>query len=87
MEDNSIQPKSELQSWETDGGEPAGHITLLQLPYAEDALEPVISAHTISFHYGKHHAGYVAALNKLIEGTAYADFPLEEIIVTSADSS
>ena len=36
------------------------------LPYAEDALEPVYSAHTISFHYGKHHKTYVDNLNKLV---------------------
>ena len=42
------------------------------LPYADTALEPVISAKTISFHYGKHHAGYVATLNKLVAGTPYA---------------
>ena len=41
---------------------------LLQLPYAENALEPVISANTISFHHGKHLQGYVDNLNKLIKG-------------------
>lgn len=53
------------------------------LPFAEDALEPVISAKTLSFHYGKHHKAYVDNLNKLIEGTEfsdYSDLPLEEII-------
>ena len=40
------------------------------LPYAPDALEPVISARTIEFHYGKHHNTYVVNLNKLIEGTS-----------------
>ena len=50
------------------------------LPYAENALEPVITAKTISFHYGKHHKGYVDNLNKLIAGTEYANLPLEEII-------
>jgi len=57
---------------------------LPQLPYAESALEPVISARTISFHYGKHHAGYVDALNKLVEGTPFAGRPLEEIVRQSA---
>ena len=38
------------------------------LPYATDALEPLISAETLEFHYGKHHQAYVANLNKLIPG-------------------
>jgi len=45
------------------------------LPYAENALEPVISAKTISFHYGKHHKGYVDNLNKLIAGTEFVGLP------------
>ncbi len=59
-------------------------IVLEKLPYADTALEPVISAKTISFHYGKHHAGYVATLNKLIAGTPYAGLSLEEIVRKSA---
>ena len=59
-------------------------VVLPPLPYAENALEPVISAKTISFHYGKHHKGYVDNLNKLIAGTEYADLPLEKIIMGSA---
>ena len=51
------------------------------LPYAENALESVISANTISFHYGKHHKGYVDNLNKLIAGTEFVDLSLEEIIM------
>ena len=54
------------------------------LPYAEKALEPVISAKTISFHYGKHHRGYMNKLNKLISGTKYADMPLKKIITSTA---
>ncbi len=50
------------------------------LPFAENALEPVVSARTLSFHYGKHHAGYVKTLNGLVAGTAYAGKTLEEII-------
>ena len=50
------------------------------LPYAENALEPVISARTIEFHYGKHHKGYVDNLNKLIAGTEDADLPLEKLV-------
>ena len=59
-------------------------ITLDKLPYADDALAPVISAQTIAFHYGKHHAGYVKTLNGLIAGTKYAELPLVEIIRLSA---
>jgi Fe-Mn family superoxide dismutase len=58
--------------------------TLPKLPYAEDALAPVISAKTISFHYGKHHKAYVDKLNELIEGTAYAGQSLEDIVKKSA---
>ena len=58
--------------------------TLPKLPYAEDALAPVISAKTISFHYGKHHKAYVDKLNELIEGTAYAELSLEDIVKKSA---
>jgi len=53
------------------------------LPYAKDALEPYISAETLEFHHDKHHNAYVTNLNKLIEGTEYADKSLEDI-VTSA---
>lgn len=59
-------------------------IALPKLPYAEDALAPVISANTISFHYGKHHATYVKTLNELIAGTPYEGKSLEEIVVASA---
>jgi Fe-Mn family superoxide dismutase len=55
-------------------------LVLPALPYAENALEPVISAKTIGFHYGKHHKGYVDNLNKLIAGTDYSDLSLEDII-------
>ncbi len=58
--------------------------TLPPLPYAQDALEPHITANTLSFHYGKHHQAYVTNLNKLLEGTALADVSLEEVIHASA---
>lgn len=51
------------------------------LPYAQNALEPVILANTISFHYGKHHRGYVDNLSKLIVDTEFAGLPLEKIII------
>jgi Fe-Mn family superoxide dismutase len=54
------------------------------LPYGGNALEPVISAHTISFHYSKHHAGYVDTLNKLVESTSFAGQPLEDIVLGAA---
>jgi len=58
--------------------------TLPPLPYADTALEPVISAKTISFHYGKHHKAYVDKLNELAAGTEYADMPLEEVVKKSS---
>lgn len=66
------------------GGGPAAAITLPALPYAQDALAPVISAQTVSFHYGKHHQGYVTTLNKLLPGTPFEGKPLEEIVRGSA---
>ncbi len=61
-------------------------ITLSPLPYAEDALAPVISARTVSFHFGKHHAGYVGTLNKLIAGTKYEGKPLVEIVSAAREA-
>ena len=57
---------------------------LAPLPYAESALDPVISARTIGFHYGKHHKGYVENLNKLAAGTEFAELTLEKIIAATA---
>lgn len=54
------------------------------LPYADNALEPIISAKTVGFHYGKHHQGYVDNLNKQILGTEFAGMPLEKIITGAA---
>ena len=61
-----------------------GPFTLPPLPYAEDALAPHISANTMSFHYGKHHKGYVDKLNKAVEGKPLAEKKLEELIVETA---
>ena len=58
--------------------------TLINLPYAPDGLEPVISARTLEFHHGKHLQGYVDNLNKLIAGTEYESMSLEQIVVRSA---
>ena len=54
--------------------------TLIQLPYAPDALEPVISARTLEFHHGKHLQGYVDNLNKLLPGSGLEGLALEEIV-------
>jgi Fe-Mn family superoxide dismutase len=59
-------------------------LTLPPLPYAESALEPVISAKTLSFHHGKHHRAYVENTNKLIAGTELADLPLDRIVTLAA---
>ena len=65
------------------GGAPA--FTLPALPYAQDALEPYISARTMGFHYGKHHQAYVDNLNKLVAGTPWAAGPsLEKVVLESA---
>ena len=53
---------------------------LMTLPYALDALEPMMSKETLEFHYGKHHQTYVNNLNKLIENTKYENLSLVEII-------
>jgi superoxide dismutase, Fe-Mn family len=63
---------------------PKNAFTLPALPYADNALEPVISAKTISIHHGKHHAAYVTKLNELVAGTSYDGMGLEEIVKKSA---
>ncbi|UKK67630.1 superoxide dismutase [Prevotella communis] len=57
-----------------------GKFELMVLPYAIDALEPVISKQTLEFHHGKHLAGYVNNLNALLEGSPLAGLPLEEVV-------
>jgi len=61
--------------------------TLPPLPYAENALDPVISARTIGIHYGKHHKTYVDNLNKLITDTELAGLTLQEVISKTADQA
>lgn len=56
-------------------------IELPRLPYAYDALEPVISRQTLEFHHDKHHAAYVNNLNKLIEGTEFENSNIVDIIM------
>jgi Fe-Mn family superoxide dismutase len=65
----------------------ASPFVLPPLPYAENALEQIITANTIGFHYGKHHKGYVDNLNKLVAGTEFADLSLEKIITSTAGRS
>jgi Fe-Mn family superoxide dismutase len=74
--------KIDTSNSSTVRGAASPHV-LPPLPYAENALEPVITAKTMSFHYGKHHKGYVDNLNKLIAGTEYADLSLEKIITST----
>ena len=57
--------------------------TLITLPYAPNALEPVISQETIEYHHGKHLQTYVDNLNKLIAGTEFEAMPLEQIVAKS----
>jgi Fe-Mn family superoxide dismutase len=57
--------------------------TLITLPYAPNALEPVISQETIEYHHGKHLQTYVDNLNKLVAGTEFESMPLEQIVAKS----
>lgn len=57
--------------------------TLPELPYAHNALEPIISEKTIAFHYGKHHQTYVNNLNGLVGGTEFEDADLDTIVKKS----
>lgn len=57
------------------------------LPYAKDALEPYIDAKTMEIHHGKHHAAYTTNLNKALEGTAYENASIEEILANISKQS
>ena len=61
------------------------NITMPTLPYAANALDPVISEQTINFHYGKHLQNYVNTLNTLIQGTEFEGKSVEEIVKTAPD--
>lgn len=65
----------------------AAPFQLPPLPYPANALEPVISERTLSFHYGRHHRDYVDKLNKLVAGTPFADLPLDTLIVRTAGNA
>jgi len=59
-------------------------IELPKLPYAYDALEPVISKNTLEFHHDKHHASYVNKINNLVKGTEFENMDLLDIIMKSS---
>lgn len=61
----------------------ATNFELMKLPYSEDALEPVISRQTISFHYGKHLQAYVNNLNSLLPGSSFEGLSLADIVKKS----
>ncbi len=56
---------------------------LMDLPFNDNALEPAISQETLAYHHGKHHAGYINNLNRLIKGTKYEDMHLSQIVVAA----
>ncbi len=58
---------------------------LPELPFAKDSMKSIISEETFDYHYGKHHNAYVTNLNKLIEGTEFADVTNLENIITKAE--
>ena len=60
---------------------------LIDLPYADTALEPAISANTLSFHHGKHHNAYITKMNDAIEGTDHADAKMEDIVAAARGSN
>lgn len=61
----------------------ASPLALPELPFAQNALEPVISAKTLGIHYGKHHRAYFENLHKLVDGTPLANLSLEQIVLES----
>lgn len=62
-------------------------VEMPKLPYANDALEPVISEETVNFHYGKHLQAYVNNLNNLVNGTDFEKKSLTEIVTTAPDGA
>jgi Fe-Mn family superoxide dismutase len=60
---------------------------LIDLPYDDTALEPAVSANTLSFHYGKHHQAYIDKMNAAIDGTDLADKPMEDIVAAARGSN
>ena len=64
-----------------------GKFELMALPYANDALEPVISKQTLEFHHGKHLAAYANNLNALLPGSGFEEASLEEIVCKATGGS
>lgn len=62
-------------------------LALPALPYAANALEPVISAATLGFHHGKHHKGYFDKVNTMIESTPYKGKSLDDIVMQSSKNA
>ncbi|MEO9462217.1 MAG: superoxide dismutase [Marinomonas sp.] len=60
---------------------------LMSLPYADDALEPAVSANTLSFHHGKHHQAYIDKMNAAIDGTDHANAAMEDIVAAARGSN
>ncbi|ALE15621.1 Superoxide dismutase [Altererythrobacter epoxidivorans] len=60
---------------------------LMPLPYADDALDPAVSAETLSYHHGKHHQAYIDKTNAAIEGTEHADKSLQDVIAAARGSN
>lgn len=60
---------------------------LIDLPYADTALEPAVSAQTLSFHYGKHHQAYIDKMNAAVDGTDHADASMESIVSAARGSN
>src|SRR5689334_18282621 len=65
--------------WNRQGGDDVPY-ELPSLPYDYDALEPTIDGQTMRIHHGKHHQAYVDNLNKALEGTEWADRPIEQVL-------
>ena len=74
-----IQPAAQVPAFLSNSP-----LTLPPLPYPDDALEPIISAKTLSFHYGKHHKAYFDNIAKLVANTPFANMSLEELVMASA---
>ena len=60
---------------------------LIDLPYPDTALEPAISANTLSYHHGKHHNAYITKMNDAIEGTDHAGAAMEDIVAAARGSN
>ncbi len=60
---------------------------LIDLPYPDSALEPAVSANTLSFHHGKHHKAYIDKMNAAIDGTAHDDAALEDVVSAARGSN